>query len=144
MSKREIKLENSSHIYKLGTTTYLLGPELSSLQNVFERLPTSGGGGGGAGVAVLARGLLVILEDLLLLSVMLDVRVTEGVGLVPLPVASPAVRPDSRRGDRADLRPMAAPLVLAMLPFLTSICLRDSGLSTLGVLGVREPLSECS
>lgn len=114
-----------------------MGPELSSLQKVFERLATCGAGV----VAVLASGLLVILEDLLLLSGILDVKATEGVGLVPLPVANPPVRPVSRIGDRAALRPMAAPLVRGTLPFLTSKCLLGSGLSTLGVLGVRDPLS---
>lgn len=73
---------------------------LSSLQKVFERLPTDGG------VAVMAPptppGLLVTLEERLLPS---EERWTEEVGLEPLPAPSPIVRPGSLRGDRVLLRP---------------------------------------
>lgn len=120
--------------------SYWLGPVLLSLQKVFERLATDGGG-----VAILRTGLLVTLEDLLLFPVILDAKVAEGVGLVPLPVASPTGRPDSLIGDLVALRPMTAPFDRVMIfPFLTSICLLGSVLFALGVLGVWEPLSECN
>lgn len=76
---------------------------LSSLQKVFERLPTAGG------VAVMAvtapatpPGLLVTLEERLLPS---DERWREEVGLDPLPAPSPAARPCSLMGERVHLRP---------------------------------------
>lgn len=108
---------------------------LSSLQKVFERLPTAGERDG-----VLPASLLDKLEDLLLLSVRLVDSLLTGVGLVPLPGASPEPCPASLIGDFAPRRPIVA-LVLVTLPFLTSICRCGSPLSTFGVLGVREPLS---
>ena len=73
---------------------------LSSLQKVFERLPTEGG------VAVKAPtsppGLLVTLEVRLLPS---EERWTEEVGLEPLPAPTPVLRPGSLRGERVLLRP---------------------------------------
>ena len=107
-----------------------------SLENVFERLPTIGG------VAVLPIVLLVTLHVLLLTSVVLELKVFAGAGLVTLPDAIPAFRPESLMGDLVTLRPIAALLERdIILPFLASTCFLGSPFSALDTLGVREPVS---
>lgn len=70
---------------------FLVALLLSSLQKVFERLPTAGGVAVKLVVAPVAPpGLLVTLEERLLPS---EERWREEVGLDPLPAPSPAARP---------------------------------------------------